>query len=58
MFKKNDLKKIVIIDFGISKIIRTDKTTKIFAFTQDYSAPEVLSSNTICSASDIFSFAM
>ena len=33
MFKKNDLKKIVIIDFGISKIIRTDKTTKIFAFT-------------------------
>ena len=34
MFKNKDLKEIVIIDFGISKIVRTDATTKLFAYTE------------------------
>ena len=43
MFKSEDLKEIVIIDFGISKIVRPDSTTKIFACTANYSPPEILS---------------
>ena len=58
MFKSEDLKEIVIIDFGISKIVRTDVTTKLFACTANYSPPEVLTSNYFYKESDIFSFGM
>ena len=40
MFKNEDLKEIVIIDFGISKIFKNE-TTKPIGLSKYYSAPEV-----------------
>ena len=40
MFKNEDLKEIVVIDFGISKIFKNE-TTKPIGLTRNYSAPEV-----------------
>ena len=48
MFKDQSLQEIVIIDFGITKIVKSDKTTKINAFTYKYSAPEVINSEEFC----------
>ena len=40
MFKNEDLKEIVVIYFGISKIFKNE-TTKLIGLSKYYNAPEV-----------------
>ena len=41
MFKKNDLKEVVLIDFGISNFYEVNKAVKILGFTTYYCPPEI-----------------
>ena len=60
MFKSQELKEIVLLDFGISNIYKENEGTKIFGMTPDYCPPEIkyhdLSYITL--KADIFSFGM
>ena len=47
MLKKKDLKEIVLIDFGISKIFKKDQSTYILGYTPNYCAPELITSNKV-----------
>ena len=60
IFKSSKYKKLLLIDFGISKIFKQNKETEILGFSYCYSAPEVSieEKSMISPKSDIFSFAM
>ena len=60
MFKTNELKEIVLLDFGISNIYKENEGTKIFGMTAFYCPPEIKFHNLsyIAPKADIFSFGM
>ena len=60
MFKTNELKEIVLLDFGISNIYKEKESTKIFGMTVYYCPPEISYYNVsyIAPKADIFSFGM
>lgn len=41
VFKNSSFKKIILLDFGISKIEKNNNNTNILAISYHYSAPEV-----------------
>ena len=60
MFKTNELKEIVLLDFGISNIYKENEGTKIFGMTAFYCPPEIKFHDLsyITPKADIFSFGM
>ena len=60
MFKANDLAEIVLVDFGISNILKDNESTKIFGLSIPYCPPELnfASACNISEKADIFSFGM
>ena len=54
------MKKIVLLDFGISKISRNDQDTGVLAMSYYYCSPEVKNddSSKVSQKSDIFSVGM
>ena len=60
MFKSQELKEIVLLDFGISNIYKENEGTKIFGMTPDYCPPEIKYHDLsyITPKADIFSFGM
>ena len=54
------MKKIVLLDFGISKISRNDQDTGVIAMSYYYCSPEVKNddSSRVSQKSDIFSVGM
>ena len=60
MFKSQELKEIVLLDFGISNIYKENEATKIFGMTPFYCPPEIKYHDLsyITPKADIFSFGM
>ena len=60
MFKSQDFKDIVLVDFGISNFYKDNENQKIFGLTAFYCAPEIKYSNLslLTPKADIFSFGM
>ena len=60
MFESSNYEKIVLLDFGISKIFKENLDTNITALSYYYSPPEISDSikSRVTPKSDIFSFGM
>ena len=60
MFKTNELKEIVLLDFGISKDYKENEMQKISSMTHAYCPPEIKLNylSQISPKADIFSFGM
>ena len=60
MFKSQELKEIVLLDFGISNIYKENEGTKIFGMTPFYCPPEIKYHDLsyVTPKADIFSFGM
>ena len=60
MFKSQELKEIVLLDFGISNIYKENEATKVFGMTPAYCPPEIKFHDLsyITRKADIFSFGM
>ena len=58
MFKTKEMKDIVLIDFGNSKILTdtTEKNTQVLGYSSGFCASEVLEEDKISLKADIFSF--
>ena len=59
MFKTKEMKNIVLIDFGNSKILTdntTEKKTQVLGYSPGFCASEVLEEDKISLKADIFSF--
>ena len=60
MFTTNEMKTIVLLDFGISNLYKENEKTKIFGMTPAYCPPEIKFNDLsyISPKADIFSFGM
>ena len=60
VFKSSTLKKIILLDFGTSKISRINQNTELIAITHSYCPPEVKDNgkSEVSPKSDVFSLAM
>ena len=60
MFTTQELKEIVLLDFGISNVYKENEATKIFGMTPKYCPPEIRYQDLSYATpkADIFSFGM
>lgn len=60
MFKNSSLKKIILLDFGVSKVFRDNSMTGIIAISTFYCPPEIneAGKSEVSDKSDIFSLGM
>ena len=60
VFNSHKFKKIILLDFGISKIAKENEETDVIGMSYCYCAPEIKEASKcqVSSKSDIFSFGM
>ena len=60
MFKTNEMKEIVLLDFGISNVYKENEGINVFGMTPTYCPPEItlVDLSFITPKADIFSFGM